>query len=118
VKVDVDVAAGAEEVGVGWGVNVGIVRLVTTAEAGTPDNDERRAGGENVDVPARVDTASEASDEGVAAAAKRLERDGEARAGISRYIDFYNLRRPHRAHSGRTPDVVYFAALPATRQAA
>ncbi|MFN0305915.1 MAG: IS3 family transposase [Burkholderiales bacterium] len=49
---------------------------------------------------------------------KAYETVGEARAGISRYIDFYNLRRPHRAHSGRTPDVVYFAALPATRQAA
>ena len=49
---------------------------------------------------------------------KAYESVSDARAGISRYIDFYNSRRPHRAHGGRTPDVVYFAALPATRQAA
>ncbi len=49
---------------------------------------------------------------------KAYETVSEARAGISTYIDFYNSRRPHRAHAGRTPDVVYFAALPATRQAA
>jgi putative transposase len=49
---------------------------------------------------------------------KAYESVSHARAGISRYIDFYNSRRPHRAHGGRTPDVVYFAALPATRQAA
>ena len=49
---------------------------------------------------------------------KAYESVSYARAGISRYIDFYNSRRPHRAHGGRTPDVVYFAALPATRQAA
>ncbi len=49
---------------------------------------------------------------------KAYETVSDARAGISSYIDFYNSRRPHRAHGGRTPDVVYFAALPATRQAA
>jgi putative transposase len=49
---------------------------------------------------------------------KAYETVSHARAGISRYFDFYNSRRPHRAHGGRTPDVVYFAALPATRQAA
>jgi putative transposase len=36
----------------------------------------------------------------------------EARASIARYITFYNSRRPHRAHKGRTPDAAYFAALP------
>jgi putative transposase len=36
----------------------------------------------------------------------------EARASIARYIAFYNSRRPHRAHKGRTPDAAYFAALP------
>ena len=35
-----------------------------------------------------------------------------ARAGIGRYIAFYNTRRPHRTHGGRTPDVVYFASQP------
>jgi putative transposase len=49
---------------------------------------------------------------------KAYETVSQARAGIARYIDFYNSRRPHRAHGGRTPDVVYFAALPTTRQAA
>jgi putative transposase len=49
---------------------------------------------------------------------KAYDTVSDARAGISRYIEFYNSRRPHRAHGGRTPDVVYFAALPATRQAA
>jgi len=49
---------------------------------------------------------------------KAYESVSEARAGISRYIDFYNTRRPHRAHDGQTPDVVYFAALPAIKEAA
>jgi putative transposase len=49
---------------------------------------------------------------------KAYETVSAARAGISRYIEFYNSRRPHRAHGGHTPDVVYFAGLPATEQAA
>ena len=36
----------------------------------------------------------------------------EARAGIARYIDFFNARRPHTALDGRTPDAVYFDAMP------
>lgn len=32
----------------------------------------------------------------------------EARAGIGRWIDFYNQRRPHSALGGRTPDAVYW----------
>ena len=36
----------------------------------------------------------------------------EARSSIARYIEFYNSRRPHRTHKGRTPDTAYFAALP------
>lgn len=42
---------------------------------------------------------------------KAYDRVGEARAGIAAYIDFYNARRPHSAHGGRTPDMVYFATL-------
>jgi len=32
----------------------------------------------------------------------------EARAGIGRWIEFYNNRRPHTAHDGRTPDTAYW----------
>jgi putative transposase len=31
-----------------------------------------------------------------------------ARDGIARYLAFYNSRRPHRVHQGRTPDQMYF----------
>jgi len=41
-----------------------------------------------------------------------------ARAGLARYLDFYNTRRPHRSLDGKTPDEFYFASLPATRKAA
>ena len=41
-----------------------------------------------------------------------------ARAGLSRYFDFYNTRRPHSTLDGATPDEFYFAWLPATRKAA
>jgi putative transposase len=36
----------------------------------------------------------------------------EARKSIQRYFSFYNQRRPHSSLDGRTPDMVYFAALP------
>jgi putative transposase len=49
---------------------------------------------------------------------KAYETVSDARTGIARYIDFYNLRRPHRAHGGRTPEMVYFEALPAIEDAA
>lgn len=32
----------------------------------------------------------------------------EARASLARYITFYNVRRPHSALDGLTPDAVYF----------
>ena len=32
----------------------------------------------------------------------------EARAGIGRYLTFYNSRRPHSSLDGRTPDQAYF----------
>ena len=31
-----------------------------------------------------------------------------ARTGITRYLAFYNTRRPHQSLDGRTPDTVYF----------
>ena len=36
----------------------------------------------------------------------------DAKAGLARYIAFYNARRPHRALDGRTPDHVYFTSSP------
>jgi putative transposase len=36
----------------------------------------------------------------------------EARASLSRYIDFYNAARPHSSLKAQTPDQVYFNRLP------
>jgi putative transposase len=44
--------------------------------------------------------------------------EGAARAGGTRYFEFYNNRRAHRAHDGRTPDMVYFATPGPRQQAA
>jgi putative transposase len=41
-----------------------------------------------------------------------------ARASIARYFEFYNARRPHQAHGGRTPDMVYFPTLTPMQAAA
>ena len=35
----------------------------------------------------------------------------EARAGIGRYLNFYNGRRPHSSLDRQTPDQAYFNAL-------
>ena len=35
----------------------------------------------------------------------------EARAGIGRYLTFYNTRRPHSSLDRQTPDQAYFNAL-------
>nr|AQQ74469.1 hypothetical protein [uncultured bacterium] len=40
------------------------------------------------------------------------ENVSAARAGIARYIQFFNTRRPHSALDRRTPDAVYFNSLP------
>jgi putative transposase len=37
---------------------------------------------------------------------------GDARASISRYLGFYNSRRPHSSLDGATPDQAYFNSLP------
>ncbi|MDR0274916.1 MAG: integrase core domain-containing protein, partial [Burkholderiaceae bacterium] len=38
--------------------------------------------------------------------------------GIGNYIGFSNARRPHQAHSGRTPDMVYYETLMPMQEAA
>ena len=43
---------------------------------------------------------------------------GHAKAGLARYIDFYNTRRPHSSLDKKTPDEFYFATLPAIKRAA
>ena len=42
----------------------------------------------------------------------------EARAGIGRYIHFFNAGRPHSSLDGRTPDEAYFNQLPSMVMAA
>lgn len=42
----------------------------------------------------------------------------EARLSIGRYLEFYNARRPHSSHDGRTPDQIWFASWPTTAVAA
>jgi putative transposase len=42
------------------------------------------------------------------------ETVSDVRAGLTRYFQFFNHRRPHTALSRRTPDAVFFAALPET----
>ena len=41
----------------------------------------------------------------------------DARTGLERYFQFYNVRRPHSSLDGRTPDQVYFHSLPQPRAA-
>jgi len=41
----------------------------------------------------------------------------EARAGIGRYLRFYNEKRPHSSLGARTPDQTYFDNLPAAMAA-
>jgi putative transposase len=42
---------------------------------------------------------------------KAYDSVSAARQGLAAYIDFYNSRRPHQSHDGRTPDMIYFATL-------
>ncbi len=43
---------------------------------------------------------------------KAYDSVSEARTAIGRYLDFYNGKRPHSRHDGRTPDRAYFDNLP------
>jgi putative transposase len=49
---------------------------------------------------------------------KAYESVSAARLNLAAYFEFYNARRPHQSHDGRTPDRVYFAGLPALKEAA
>ena len=49
---------------------------------------------------------------------KAYDSVSAARAGIAKYLAFYNAHRPHSAHGGQTPDAVFFAALPHLKMAA
>ncbi|MDZ7904400.1 MAG: IS3 family transposase [Cypionkella sp.] len=44
------------------------------------------------------------------------ETGSQARAGIGRWMTFYNHQRPHTAHGGQPPAVVYFNATQTDRQ--
>jgi putative transposase len=43
----------------------------------------------------------------------RTVSDGEARAHIGKYIEFYNSIRPHSSLRALSPDQAYFNRLPA-----
>lgn len=49
---------------------------------------------------------------------KAYDGVGAARHSLAAYFDFYNARRPHQSHDGRTPDMVYFATLAPQLEAA
>ena len=44
------------------------------------------------------------------------ETGSQARVGIGRWIPFYNDQRPHTAHGGQPPAVVYFNAIETDQQ--
>jgi putative transposase len=48
---------------------------------------------------------------------RAYESVSAVRAGLSRYFNFYNSRRPHSSLDGQTPDQVYFNMLSQTRAA-
>ena len=43
------------------------------------------------------------------------ETGSEARAGLRNWFDFYNRKRPHSAHGGQPPAVVYWQRNPLTQ---
>ena len=44
------------------------------------------------------------------------ETGSQAKAGVGRWINFYNHQRPHTAHGGQPPAVVYFNQIEADQQ--
>ena len=49
---------------------------------------------------------------------KAYDSVSTARQGLAAYLDFYNGRRPHQSHDGRTPDMIYFNTLQPQAEAA
>ena len=45
------------------------------------------------------------------------ETGSQAKAGIGRWIIFYNHHRPHTPHGGQPPAVVYFNSIETDQQA-
>ena len=45
------------------------------------------------------------------------ETGSQAKAGIGRWINFYNRQRPHAAHGGQSPAMVYWNAIQPDQQA-
>ncbi|MGX1101313.1 putative transposase [Amorphus sp. MBR-141] len=45
------------------------------------------------------------------------ETGSQAKAGIGRWITFYNHQRPHAAHGGQPPAMVYFSSIETDQQA-
>ena len=48
---------------------------------------------------------------------KAYESVSQARDGLTRYLEFYNRRRPHSSLEDQTPEQFYFNALPVTQVA-
>jgi putative transposase len=48
---------------------------------------------------------------------RAYESVSHAKASLDKYFDFYNTRRPHSKLARRTPDLVYFTALPLPKAA-
>ncbi|TFL17393.1 transposase, partial [Jannaschia formosa] len=44
------------------------------------------------------------------------ETGSQAKAGVARWITFYNHQRPHAAHGGQPPAVVYFDGIQTDQQ--
>ncbi len=44
------------------------------------------------------------------------ETGSQAKAGVGRWITFYNHQRPHAAHGGQPPAVVYFNSIETDQQ--
>jgi putative transposase len=44
------------------------------------------------------------------------ETGSQAKSGVARWISFHNHQRPHAAHGGQPPAVVYFNAVKTDQQ--